>query len=296
MKNTILKSLILALAIAIAIGSVLFFVRYVVSPPEDISAEATAKDVFNPNLKDVVSAYNPDSLSLKDAEIKFDALIDRANIFIDDKLISDKKVYDNVIIESSEKFAKSFVAWSFRKFSMSIWNNSDHETMLRVIAKMRKVSIEEGAKKALSPSTLSTLTEIESVIKDYNYAWSVTKLIKFTSYQNVVAIRKTASTYATKKYLSNCTNLVDALNAVGEKQERSCFSKLSGKVKRLKSLSSFDDRDEYNAESKRIYGLIKEFKETNVFGVSTAKHAETLAEMQDAYDNNADNYSWPDEE
>lgn len=296
MKNTILKSLILALAIAIAIGSVLFFVRYVVSPPEDISAEATAKDVFNPNLKDVVSAYNPDSLSLKDAEIKFDALIDRTNIFIDDKLISDKKVYDNVIIESSEKFAKSFVAWSFRKFSMSIWNNSDHETMLRVIAKMRKVSIEEGAKKALSPSTLSTLTEIESVIKDYNYAWSVTKKIKFTSYQNVVDIRKTASTYATKKYLRNCTNLVDALNSVGEKLERSCFSQLCGKVKRLRSLSSFEDRDEYNAESKRIYGLIKEFKETNVFGVSTAKHAETLAEMQDAYDNNADNYSWPDEE
>ena len=86
MKNTIFKSLILAIAIAIAIGSVLFFVRYVVSPPEEISAEATAKDIFNPNLKDVVSAYNPDSLSLKDAEIKFDALIDRANIFIDDKL------------------------------------------------------------------------------------------------------------------------------------------------------------------------------------------------------------------
>ena len=101
MKNTIFKSLILAIAIAIAIGSVLFFVRYVVSPPEEISAEATAKDIFNPNLKDVVSAYNPDSLSLKDAEIKFDALIDRANIFIDDKLISDKKVYDNVITAPS---------------------------------------------------------------------------------------------------------------------------------------------------------------------------------------------------
>lgn len=296
MKNTIFKSLILAVAIAIAIGSVLFFVRYVVSPPEDISAEATAKDVFCPNLKEFVGAYNPDSLSLKDAEVKFDALIDRANIFIDDKLISDKKIYDNVITESSEKFAKSFTAWAFSKFSMSIWSNGDHETMLRLIAKMRKVSIEEGSKKALSPNTLSTLTEIETVINNYKYAWSVTKNIRFTSYQDVVSIRKTTRTYATKKYLSNCTNLVDALNAVGKKQEKSCYSQLCGKVKRLKYLSSFEDRDEYNAESKRIYGLIKEFRETNVFGVSTAEHAKTLANMQDAYDNNAENYSWPDEE
>ena len=57
----------------------------------------------------------------------------------------------------------------------------------------------------------------------------------------------------------------------------------------------FENRRVYESESKRIYGLIKEFKETKVFGISTANHAKMLADLQDRFDSNAENHEWPDE-
>ena len=294
-KNTTSKILILVGAIAVAIGGVLYFVKYVVSPPEDISAVATSKDVFNPNIQGSVAAFNPDSLNLKDAEIVFDALVDRAIIFIDDELIVDISVYDDAISESAEIFTKTFIAWSIDKFKKTSWNTNDHETMLRLITKMRNVSNHEGSQRALSQSTLSSLAEIESVVSDYKKALDVTRKTTFSSYQNALSVCNEAKSYATRKYLSNCTNLVNSLNTIGEKQENSRFIQLHQMVERLQYLYYFENREAYETESKRLYKLIREFKETTVFGVSTEQHARTLAEMQDRCDRISENYTWPDE-
>ena len=293
MKNAVSKSIILAVALAAAIGGVLFFIRYVVNPPEDISAVATAENVFNPSIKSSVASFNPDSLNLKETEVSYDALVDRATIFCEDELLSDKQIYDSAITELSEKFTKCFISWSIDKFNKSTWNTGDHEVMLRLISKMRKVSIDEGSKKALSPETLSSLTEIESVVNDFKKAWSITKKTFFSDYNNAMSVRSEARAYATKKYLRNCTNLVNALNTIGEKQENSCYNQLYKTVERLQYLYYFENREAYEKESKRIFGLIKEFKETTAFGISTANHAKMLADMQDRYDRNADNHDWP---
>ena len=295
MKNSASKIIILAIAVAVAIGSVLSFIKYVVNPPEDISATATAEHVFNPDIKEFVASYNPDSLSLKEAEVSYDALVDRSTIFNEDELITDKEIYKIAIAELSEKFSRYFVSWSIDKFNKSVWNEGDHNLMLRLISKMRKVSFDDGSKKALSSDTLSSLTGIESVINDYRKAWNVASKTNFSSYQGVKAVRDEARSYATKQFLSNCTNLVNALNAIGEKQESSCYNQLYRIVERLQYLYYFENRKAYENESRRIFGLIKEFKDTNVFGISTANHASTLADMQDRYDRNAENHEWPDE-
>ena len=296
MKNAITKSIVLAVAVAIAVGSVLIFIKYVVNPPADVSAKATAADVFNPNLKDMVDAFHPDSLSLNDAEVAYNAIVDRISIYKNDELVTDEKTLDNTIVEASEKFSKTFIAWSLDKFNKSSWKTADHSIMLRIIEKMRKVSIEGGSKKALSAETLSSLTEIESVIGDYKKAWGVARQTSFSSYQNVVSVRNEARTYVNKKYLGNCTDLVNALNVIGERQENSCYHQLRTTVERLQYLYYFENRNAYNTESKRIYALIKDFKDTNAFGFSTANHAQTLANLQDSYDRAAENHVWPDEE
>lgn len=295
MKNAVSKSIILAVAIAIAIGSVLIFVKYEVTPPEDISAVATSEDVFIPDIKMSVSKFNPDSLTIKEAENAYNALVDRANIFNNDELIGDTSVYDSAIAEASEKFAKAFISWCIDKFGKSTWNTDDHEVMVRLITKLRKVNIDGGAKKALSPESLSSLTEIESVVNDYKKAWALTRNTNFSGYQNVRSVCNEARTYATRNYLKNCTNLVNALNAIGAKQENSCYIQLFGEAQKLHNLNHFENRKAYEKESSRIYYLIKDFKETNVFGVSTANHAKILANMQERYDRNAENYEWPDE-
>ena len=95
----------------------------------------------------MVASYNPDSLGLKEAEFSYDALVDCSTVFREDELINDNKVFDKVIAELSDKFTRRFLNWSIGKFNKSTWNKGDHEVMLRLIAKMRKVSIDDGSKK-----------------------------------------------------------------------------------------------------------------------------------------------------
>lgn len=75
--------------------------------------------------------------------------------------------------------------------------------------------------------------------------------------------------------------------------ERSRYWQMHARVSRLRNLYNFSSKEAYNSESTAIYDLIKEFKETNAFGVSTASDAETLGNMQDSYDRYANDYNWP---
>lgn len=292
MKKVTSKLIVLVVALAAAIGGVLFFVQYMVSPPADISAEATPEEVFNPSLKDTVAAFSPDTLTLKEAEVAYDALVDRATVFLDDTLITDESVYDDAIEKSSEKFSQAFITWAYDKFSEPVWNTRDHEAMLRLIAKMRGVSVNDGAKKALSQQSLSSLTEIEKVINDYQKAWNIAKSTSFTDYQSASYLRSQASVYLDDKYLRNCTSLVGALKALGSKLEQSRYNQLYSTVGRLQHLYNFKSKEAYDTESKRIYGLIKAFKDTKAFGISTVAHAKILADMQDRYDRAAEDHEW----
>lgn len=77
MNRSLIKSLILAIAIAVAVGGVLFFIQTVVSPPENIKTE----DVHTTDIQKFSNSYNPDTLELKEAEKLFDVIADRATLY-----------------------------------------------------------------------------------------------------------------------------------------------------------------------------------------------------------------------
>lgn len=104
MNRSFIKSLILAVAIAMAVGGVLFFIQTVVSPPDNIKTE----DVYTADIKKISNSYNPDTLDLREAEKMFDVVVDRAILYKTDSLI-DQKLCDNVISSSAEKFSANFI-------------------------------------------------------------------------------------------------------------------------------------------------------------------------------------------
>lgn len=289
MNNALVKSLILTLAIALAVGGVLFFIQTVVSPPENIKIE----DMHTPNIKKYSASYNPDSLGLDEAEKVFDAIVDRAIIYKDDSFI-DQKACDEAISSSAEKFSDTFVKWAMSKFGQASWNSNDHAVMKRIISKLRNVKIEQGSKKALDSNSLASLTKIEDIINEYGRAWSATKHTSFTpwNYDDARNKRLNAEAFVKKQYLSNCANLVNALNAVGEKLEKSCYYQLIQRVNKLQYCYSFSSKEAYDNESSRVYDLIQDFEKTNAFGVSTAAHAKVLKDLQDSYDRAAENHEW----
>lgn len=291
MNNALVKSLILALAIAIAVGGVLFFIQTVVSPPEDIKAE----DMHTSDIQQFSNSYNPDTLGLNDAEKMFDVIIDRATLYKEDGFI-DQKVCDNAIAQSTVRFSSSFVKWAMSKFNQSTWNSSDHVSMKRIINKLRNITIAEGSKKALDSNMLGSLTKIENIISEYGAAWSATRQTSFVpwNYDDAQSKRTNAENYAKKEYLRNCVSLVNSLNSVGEKLENSCYYHLTQSVNKLQYRFSFSSKEAYDNESSRIYDLIQTYEKTNAFGVSTAAHAKVLKDLQDTYDRAAEDHDWPE--
>lgn len=287
MNRSLIKSLILAIAIAVAVGGVLFFIQTVVSPPENIKTE----DVHTTDIQKFSNSYNPDTLELKEAEKLFDVIADRATLYREDSLI-DQKSCDNAISSSAEKFSAAFVKWSMSKFEQSIWSHSDHVVMTKIIYKLRNVTIAQGSKKALESTSLAVLTKIESIISEYGNAWNVAKQTSFNNYNDAYSKRKNAESLATKEYLKNCVRLVNALNSVGQKLELSCYYQLKRRVDNLQNLYSFGTKSAYDNESSKVYDLIQEFEKTKVFGVSTSAHAQSLKNSQDYYDRSAENYTW----
>lgn len=287
MNKALVKSSILALAIAITVGGVLFFIQTVVSPPENIKVE----NVHTQDIQKFAKSYNPNTMELNEAVSQFDAVVDRATIYKEDSFIEDK-TYDNVVSSSAEKISAKFVSWSMSKFSQSVWNHNDHVVMMKLINKLRNVTVVQGSKKALDSKSLASLTKIESVIGEYGNAWKAAKQTSFINYDDAYSKRKKAETFARSEYLRNCTSLVNALNSVGEKLEKSCFYQLKRRVDNLQNLYSFGSKDAYDDESSHVYDMIQGFEKTQVFGVSTSAHAKVLKDLQDYYDRTAENYTW----
>ena len=289
MNNSLIKSLILALAIAIAVGGVLFFIQTVASPPQDIKAT----DVHSSDLQQFAKSYNPDSLGFIKAERMFDVIIDRATIYKGDSFI-DEKTYDDAVANSAEKFSATFIKWAMSKFWQSVWNHSDHVVMTKIIKKLRNVRIAQGTKKALESKSLTSLTKIESIIGEYENAWKVAKQTTFINFDDAFAKRRKAESLARKEYLRNCRSLVAALQSVGKKLEESSYGQLKHKVENLYNFHSFGSKTAYDNESSRIFDLIQSFEKTQAFGVSTSSHAAMLKALQDYYDRAAEYHNWPE--
>lgn len=286
-NNIATKSVILAVALVAAIGGVLFFVKTVVSPPEDVKKV----NVHEPNLAKETSSFNPDTLSLVDAEKEYDRIIDKANVYYGDSLIGEKN-FNEALSTTTEKFATTFVKWCFSEFSQSQWSQGNLQTMTRLIGRLRRVTVDKGNKKALQANTSSKLTEIESVIQQYHAAWNVARRTRFVSYESARQTVAEARRYANTPYLQNCSSLCNALGEVGSKLEHSRYWQLHARISRLKNLYNFSSKEAYDQESMAIYNLIKEFKESDAFGIRIVSDAESLGNLQDLYDRIANNYDW----
>lgn len=282
MKNAISKSIVLAIALGLAIGCVLFFARYIVNPPESTSALAKSGDVFQPDMENLVEQYNPSEMTLKDAENAFDAILDRADIYQTDMLISDMSFIEAEKKISAEKFANLLYSWSINKFKQSIWYEKDHATILRLSRKLKSF----GVKKEIQDS----LRMIETVISNYNQAWTICKQNVFISYDDTRYTLKKANSYINKPYLSNCTLLKRTIDGFGRQLEKSRYHQLEQEVEKLNNLQSFSNKTAYEIKSRDIAKLINGFSNSDAFGVSTESDAGKLGEKQDYYNRQARNY------
>lgn len=260
MKTTS-KIIILTLSIFLAIGGVLIYAKTIVEPPKALKQ----RDVYAMDLAECMSTFN----RIENAEQEdslFAMTADRINVFKSEEKISASEA-DKDISSLLGRYTPLFLNRSFEKFRQSTWNDSDHKYMLSVISNIKSIKRSDNSS-AIAQSTLDSLNLIERIIDKYHRALAVSRHTAFTGCSNAQNTISQARQYANDEWLSNCSDLVAALNNVKPRLAQSHYNYISAQVEKLQnyryySQSYYDDTlvpqvdaavTEYENKAASLYG------------------------------------------
>ena len=156
--------------------------------------------------------------SLKNASDKetvdsaFLTTIDRIKIYSQEDKIRDAEA-DKELDDAIGIYMPKYLRRCFEKFEQSIWYDSDHARMLTEIADLQKIKHSDNTD-VINNSTMDSLNVIVQTIDRYRQARRISRSISFTSVSNAQYVISQARQFANDRYLSNCTDLKNALNSV----------------------------------------------------------------------------------
>mgnify|MGYP000011301547 FL=1 len=259
MKVTI-KIIILIVAIALAIGGVMFYAKTQVAPPMATKAvNQYAKQIDNCcNAMANADLAGMDSI-MTDAQSKI-------RIYATEGKVEDEAA-NAAIDKLLAIYAPAFLDNAFGKFRQSVWHTDDHSHMLAVVAKLRGIKHIDHSS-ALKRSTADSLALIVNIIGNYKQACAVSRA---SGFRGIAAARSTidrARQLANDPYLSNCTNLMNALNGVRPRIAAAHYNYAAGMVEKLanyrfvtqqyyeNSLVPTVERavNQYDEQAKALYG------------------------------------------
>lgn len=260
MKTTS-KILILALSLFIAIGGVLVYAKTKVEPPMALKQ----KDAYAIALNECMeSFYHTEDAAQEDSLFAITA--DRISVFKSEEKISASEA-DKDISSLLGRYTQLFLNRSFEKFRQSTWHDTDHKYMLSVIHNIKSIKRSDNSS-ALAQSTIDSLNLISNIIDKYHKALAVSRHTAFSGCSNAQNTISQARQYAKDEWLSNCSDLVAALNNVKQRLAQSHYNYISAQVEKLQnyryySQSYYDDTlvpqvdasvTEYENKATSLYG------------------------------------------
>lgn len=125
--NKSVKILLLVVAVIIAIGGVLLFMKTIVSPPKDLEFKNQYEIALNQKI-DSFKKVGSDNL-----EREFATLTDLAHRFKAESNI-DEKLFDKEYTEIIGVYSPKFAQYCFGQFQKSVWDDTEHKWMEERIA------------------------------------------------------------------------------------------------------------------------------------------------------------------
>lgn len=224
--KTIVKILILIIAVTCAIGGVMVYAKTKVAPPVVLSQ-------INQYEQDVMKLI-AEELSAENAKTEdevFTKAIDRIQIFG-----KEGKLNASELNESMDKFVGSyspkFLKRCFATFNQSEWKDETHRYILSQSVVLKSLTHSDRTS-VLSKSTIDSLNLVSSIISDYRTAKQISRTSTFTGYDNASSSISKSRSYANNPYLSNCRTLVNDLNQVKSRLAKSCYTQVVAKIDEL---------------------------------------------------------------
>ncbi len=266
MKVTV-KIIILAIAMALAIGGVMIYAKTKVEPP----VATKSIDQFAKDLDNCYKTFAKENAPSQEDSV-FAAAIVKINIYCSEDKMEDKSG-DAYIDKLLSRYVPLFLKRSFAKFDQSVWHESDHTYMLSVISDLRNVRYRDNSP-ALQKRTADSLALIGHIISEYRQARAVSKITGFSGVSNAQSTISQARRFAHDIYLSHCTDLVSALNNVKPSIAQAHYDYVSDMVEKLSRYRSYSEDyyentlvpqvdaavTEYDNKASALYGSKRDVK------------------------------------
>ncbi len=281
--KTILKIGILLVALILAVGGIIIYAKTKVNPP------TTPKqiDVYSSDLAQCkISLQNASKKESVDSV--FFTIIDRIRIYSQEGKIRDA-VTNKELDDAVGIYMPMYLRRCFEKFEQSVWYDSDHARMLVEIADLRKIKHSDNTN-VIDNSTQDSLNIIIQTINRYKQARRISKSTRFTGVSNAQFVISQARLLANDKYLSNCTDLKNALNSVRSEIAQSHYRYISAQVEKLSQYRYFGQSYYDNTLVPQVDAAVTEYDNKAVALYGKKQNVEPLWARARGYYDQASSY------
>lgn len=282
MKTT-LKIGILLIALVLAVGGIMIYAKTKVNPP----TTPRQIDVYSSDLAQCkISLQNVSKKESVDSV--FFTIIDRIRIYSQEGKIRDA-VTNKELDDAVGIYMPMYLRRCFEKFEQSVWYDSDHARMLVEIADLRKIKHSDNTN-VINNSTQDSLNIIIQTINRYKQARRISKSTRFTGVSNAQSVISQARLLANDKYLSNCTDLKNALNSVRSEIAQSHYRYISAQVEKLSQYRYFGQSYYDNTLVPQVDAAVTEYDNKAVALYGKKQNVEPLWARARGYYDQASSY------
>ena len=282
MKTT-LKIGILLIALVLAVGGIMIYAKTKVNPP----TTPRQIDVYSSDLAQCkISLQNVSKKESVDSV--FFTIIDRIRIYSQEGKIRDA-VTNKELDDAVGIYMPMYLRRCFEKFEQSVWYDSEHARMLVEIADLRKIKHSDNTD-VINNSTQDSLNIIIQTINRYKQARRISKSTRFTGVSNAQSIISQARLLANDKYLSNCTDLKNALNSVRSEIAQSHYRYISAQVEKLSQYRYFGQSYYDNTLVPQVDAAVTEYDNKAVALYGKKQNVEPLWARARGYYDQASSY------
>ena len=262
--KTPVKILILFVAVVVAVGGVLLYMKIIMAPPIEMGTKNQYTEYLGSltqNLKD--SAVN-------DMEQRFQRFSDMNDRLTREELITveeGQKSYNDFILVYAPKFSD----WGINLFRQPEWNGSQLNWMVGRINDLN--SIKTGRNESLiakeAPDTKIEFDKIKNIVGKYHDAVALASS-KYSSLADSKNKIDRSREFLNDEYLKNNTSLRSSLSALPQKLEAGHYASLRSQVGSLGNFERYS-RNEYDKHSDKVVQSIKEYQANanSVYGRSS---------------------------
>lgn len=270
--RTLLKILLVLSAVVLTTGATIYFFKTRLGPPQPV--EAT--EAHYNHVAQAVNALGPTlpTDSLHRQFFRVNHLIG----FLTDSQLLDSAEIGNLKRQAISRYVPLLNDWCFNVFEGSSWSSTDLATINRQTQWVAKISGPDGKVILDNMEDMqgekARLKTIGDINKRYKNARSLCSKYKYYSHDSCAETMRQAKEYKNDGYLSNNRGLMERLDTLAARLNRSHFAHLKDRTKHLKQyryMGSYDEVykqyqhyreaiDKYQADATNFYGNTSEVR------------------------------------